>query len=98
MTYIITANPAQLPIVSGRPLTQPVTSVTGIDSEFRDASKRQPSTHVYRGELLSAVANDKRYRPQLNQQIDPANRHAIESYQQVVSEPSLQGQILDGFI
>jgi hypothetical protein len=66
--------------------------------EFRDASKQPPYAYVYRGELLETVANDKRYRPQLNLQVDPQNRRAIESYQRVASEPPLVGQILDGFI
>lgn len=98
MNYVITAKPAQLPIYPDRPLTRPVTKVAESASAFRDASQQAPSNYVYRGELLDAAISDKRYRPQPNLQIDPRNRRAIESYQRVVSEPPLTGQILDGFI
>ena len=98
MNYIITAKPMQLPIYPAPPVTLPVTSVADNVSEFRDASKRQSAKYVYRGELLEAVANDKRYRPQLNLQVDPENRRAIDTYQRVASEPPLMGRLLDGFI
>ncbi len=98
MNYIITAKPMQLPIYPDRPVTRPVTSVADSASEFRDASKKSPSTYVYRGELLDSIANDRRYRPQLNLQIDPDKRRAIDTYQRVASEPPLMGRLLDGFI
>jgi hypothetical protein len=98
VNYIITAKPIQLPVYSDRPETRPVASVSDSASEFRDASKQPPSTYVYRGELLEAVANDRRYRPQLNLQIDPDNRRAIDTYQRVASDPPLMGRLLDGFI
>jgi len=75
-----------------------VVSVAGSAGEFRDASKQAPSTFVYRGELLEAVANNQHYRPQFNQQIDPEYRRAIDSYRNVAATPTLVGQILDGFI
>ncbi len=98
MNYIVTAKPIQLPINPDRPVTQPVTSVAENASEFRDASKQPPPTYVYRGELLESVANDRRYRPHLNLQIDPDKRRAIDTYQRVASEPPLMGRLLDGFI
>ncbi len=98
MNYIITAKPMQLPIYPDRPETRPVSPVADSASEFSDASKQSPSTYVYRGELLEAVANDRRYRPQLNLQIDPDNRRAIDTYQRVASDPPLMGRLLDGFI
>jgi len=75
-----------------------VSVVANSAGEFRDASKQASSSYVYRGELLEAVANDKRYRPQFNQLINPENQHAIDSYRRVADEPPLVGQILDGFI
>ena len=98
MNYIIPSKPAQLPVYQDRPATRSVAVVADSAGEFRDASKQSPYAFIYRGELLEAVASDKRYRPQLNLQIDPQNRRAIESYQRVASEPPLVGQILDGFI
>jgi len=96
VNYIIPSKPAQLPLYQDRPATRSVAVVADGAGEFRDASKQPP--YVYRGELLEGVSNDKRYRPQINQQIDPQNRRAIDSYQRVASEPPLVGQILDGFI
>jgi hypothetical protein len=75
-----------------------VAVVADTASEFRDASKQAPSTYVYRGELLEAVAYHQHYRPRYNQQIDPQNQRAIDSYKSVASMPTLVGQILDGFI
>ena len=98
MNYIIPSKPAQLPLYQDRPPTLPVAVVADSAADSRDASKQPRYAYIYRGELLEAVANDKRYRPQLNLQIDPQNRRAIESYQRVASEPPLMGQILDGFI
>ena len=98
MNYIIPSKPAQLPLYQDKPATRPVAVVADSAADFRDASKQPPHAYVYRGELLEGVASDKRYRPGFNQQIDPQNRHAIESYQRVASEPPLIGQILDGFI
>jgi hypothetical protein len=96
--YTIPAKPAQLQLYQEQPATRSVAVVADSAGEFRDASKQPPHAYVYRGELLEAVANDKRYRPQLNQQIDPQNRRAIESYRSIAAEPPLMGQILDGFI
>lgn len=88
----------QLPIVADPPQTRPVSRVADSAGEFSDAGKKSPPTYVYRGELLEAVANDRRYRPQLNLQIDPDNRRAIDAYQSVASDPPLTGRLLDGFI
>ena len=88
----------QLPIVPDQPETRPVSRVADSAGEFSDASKQSPPTYVYRGELVEAVANDRRYRPQLNLQIDPDNRRAIDTYRSVASDPPLTGRLLDGFI
>ncbi len=98
MNYIIPAKSMQLPIYPDRPETRPVSPVADSAREFRDASKQPSATYVYRGELLEAVANDRRYRPQLNLQIDPNNRRAIDTYQRVASDPPMVGRLLDGFI
>jgi len=98
VNYIIPSKPAQVPIYQDRPSTRSVAVVEDNAGEFRDASKQAPYAYIYRGELLDSVAGDKRYRPQVNLQIDPQNRRAIESYQRVAAEPPLVGQILDGFI
>ena len=98
MNYIVTSKPAQLPAYQDRPVTRPVAVVADSAGEFRDASKQAPSTHVYRGELLEAVAYHQHYRPRYTQQVDPENRRAIDSYRSVASVPTLVGQVLDGFI
>ncbi len=65
-----------------------------------------PPRFVFRGEVLEEVNNqDRSYRPQLNQDIDPQNRDAISSYQQIGEQalsaneatPS-SGRIVDVFI
>ena len=86
------------PIILDRPVTQPVAEVADNASQFRDASKRQPSTYVYRGELLEGLANDKRYRPQSNLQVAPQNRRAIDTYQNVANMRAVVGRVLDGFV
>ncbi len=43
-----------------------------------------PPRFVFRGEVLQQPDNqERRYRPQFNQDIDPQNREAINSYQQI---------------
>lgn len=98
MNYIVASKPAQLPVYPDRPVTRPVAVVADSAGEFRDASKQAPSSYVYRGELLEAVAYNRHYRPRFNQQVDPENQRAIDSYRRVAAEPPLVGQILDGFI
>ena len=98
MNYITASKPAQLTLYQDRPATRSVAVVADGTGEFRDASKQPPYAYVYRGELLEAVTNNQHYRPQLNQQIDPENRRAIDSYRSVAATPTLVGQILDGFI
>jgi hypothetical protein len=88
----------QLPISTDRPLARPVLAIEDAAGEFRDASKRSPATYVLRGELLDSIVSDKRYRPRSNLQIDPQNRHAIESYLRVATDPTPAGRLLDGFI
>ena len=94
----IVPSPLNLPIVPDQPITRPVASVAGTSSEFREASKQQPSTYVYRGELLEAVSNERRYRPIYNLPIHPQQQRAINAYQQIARQQQNLGQILDGFI
>ena len=98
MNHILTISPVSLPLTPERPVNTPVTAVGDGGSEFRDASKKHPSTYVYRGEVVEAVANDRRYHPQLNLQTTPKTERAIETYQKVLREPPLVGQLLDGYI
>ena len=85
MNYIITAKPMHFPISLDRPLTRPVAPIAETPAGNRDARRQQPSNHVYRGELLERLG-DKSYRPQLNLQISPENRRAINSYQKIAGE------------
>ena len=86
----------QLPTTLEQGLTRPVTAIADNPAAFRDP-RQQPSSFVYRGELLETVG-DREYRPQYNLQISPENRRAINSYRQVAEEPQQLGRILDGFI
>ena len=98
MYNLVIDKSTQLPLYPERPLTRPVASVAGSASEFSDASRQSPSTYVYRGEVLEPLSHDRRYRPQLNLQVSPQNRDAIESYQRVAVDPPQKGLILDGYI
>jgi hypothetical protein len=86
-----------LPSVLERPITRPVTSVTDSAAGFRDASRQQPSNHVYRGELLDTVT-DRSYRPEHNLQISPQNRRAISTYRNTANPQPVIGKILNGYI
>lgn len=73
------------------------------DNDFADSRRtRQESTeYVFRGEILESVENDKRYKPQFNQQIDPQNREAISNYQTTSvarTEAESLGRVIDRFI
>lgn len=98
MNYLLPVNPAPLTVSLDRPAISPVTSVADGANEFRDASKQNPSTYVHRGEVIEAIANDKRYRPQPNPQIGSQNQRAIATYQKVLSDPPLIGLLVDGYI
>ena len=98
MNNVINTSPAQLPIYQDRPANRAVAPVASGDGEFPDARKNSPSTYVYRGELLETFADNRRYNPRFNQQIDPQHRNAIDTYQRVASIPTRIGQILDGYI
>ncbi|MDH3446534.1 MAG: hypothetical protein OEO18_00165 [Gammaproteobacteria bacterium] len=86
-----------LPSVLERPITRPVTSVSDSAAGFRDASRQQPSTRVYRGELLDTVT-DRSYRPEPNLQISPQNRRAISTYRNTANPQPIIGRILNGYI
>jgi len=79
-------------------VTRPLAPVADLSSEFRDASRQQPSTHVYRGELLEAVSNERRYRPEYNLPTNPQQLRAVNAYHKVAHEQQNVGRILDGFI
>lgn len=98
MNYNLTVSPVILPLAPERAVNTPVAPVGDGASEFRDASKKHPSTYVYRGEIIEPVANHRRYHPQPNLQTTPQTRRAIETYQKVLKEPPLMGQLLDGFV
>jgi len=69
--------------------------------EVQVRSGGSPSDFVFRGEFLDATANDKRYRPQFNQQIAPQNRAAIEVYktsESLLSDSDPRGRLLDRFV
>ena len=71
-------------------------------NDFTDSRRtRQESTeYVFRGEVLESVENDKRYKPQFNQQIDPQNRDAISNYQTTSverTETESLGRVIDRF-
>lgn len=65
-----------------------------------------PPRFVFRGEVLEDINNqERRFRPQPNQDIDPQNREAISSYQQIGEQASSlneaapeSGRIVDVFI
>ena len=98
MNNIINTSPAQLPVYQDRSVTRPVEPVASGDNGSADARQKSPSTYVHRGELLEMLADYRRYNPRLNLEIDPQNRNAIDTYQQVASVPTRLGQILDGYI
>ncbi|MCP4186523.1 MAG: hypothetical protein GY763_02855 [Gammaproteobacteria bacterium] len=69
--------------------------------EFQARNNTASSDFVFRGELLDSVDDEKRYRPQYNQQIAPQNRQAIEIYQSSetqVSNSDPRGRLLDQFV
>ena len=98
MNHNLTISPVILPLTPERPVNTPIAPVGEGGSEFRDASKKHPSTYVYCGEVVEAVSNDRRYHPQLNLQTTPKTERAIQTYQKVLRDPPLVGQLVDGFI
>lgn len=97
MIYSLPARPMQLPTSLEHGVTRPVTAIADNPAAFRDPRQQQPSSFVYRGDLLEN-AGEREYRPQYNLQISPENRRAINSYQKVAEEPQRLGRILDGYI
>ena len=92
---MITATPTYLPVVPERQATRRVDAV--VEGRLRDTNQhRQPL--VYRGELLDGAPSQRRYRPQPNLPIDPQNLRAINAYLDVLNDPPLIGQLLDGKI
>jgi hypothetical protein len=98
VNLIIPARRSYLPISQENPAIKPVASIPDVTSEFGDAARKQPSNYVYRGEVIEAGVNDKRYRPQYNFQTRPENIHAINAYQKTAINREAVGQILDGYI
>ncbi len=69
--------------------------------ELQERANTATSEFVFSGELLDSMGEDKRYRPQYNQQVAPQNRQAIELY--LSSDPTLgnsdpRGRLLDQFV
>ena len=94
----IVPSPLNLPVYPDQPVTRPVASVAGSSSEFGDASQQRPSTYIYRGELLEAVSDDRRYRPTYNLPTNLLQQRAVNAYHKVAHEQQNVGSILDGFI
>ena len=97
MNYITPANYFPVSTYPDRPSTRPVDAVVAID-QLRDRERQYPSDFVFKGEVVDSTSDDKRYRPQANLQINPENKRAISLYQQVSSNQSVSGRILDRFI
>ena len=79
-------------------MTRPVASVADTSSEFRDATRQRPSTCVYRGELLEAVANERHYRPKFNLPANLQQQRAVNACHKVAHDQQNVGRILDGLI
>ena len=63
--------------------------------------ERPTSEYIYRGELLDAVEQQRRYKAQPGQQVSPQNRLAIESYQAsdgLSADNDPRGRLLDRFV
>jgi hypothetical protein len=74
-----------------------------VENDFVDSRRTQQESAEYalRGEFLESVKNDKRYKPQFNQEIDPQNREAIAYYQAASvarTESEAMGKLVDRFI
>ncbi|MCP4490207.1 MAG: hypothetical protein GY820_23250 [Gammaproteobacteria bacterium] len=81
----------------GRDQTPADNSRRGLEGRENTAA----SEFVLSGELLDPMGEDKRYRPQYNQQIAPQNRHAIEVYHNSESRfgnSDPRGRLLDQFV
>ncbi len=64
-------------------------------------NEKPAADFVFRGELLDAVDQQRRFRPQFNQQIPPQNRLAIESYissHSTLIDDDPRGRLLDRFV
>ena len=69
-----------------------------IDSQ---RTRQDSSEYVFRGEILESVENNRPYKPEYNQQIDPQNRQAISNYQVTSisrTETESLGQLIDRFV
>jgi hypothetical protein len=74
-----------------------------VENDFVDSrrTRQESAEYALRGEFLESVKNDKRYKPQFNQEIDPQNREAIAYYQAasvVQTESEAMGKLIDRFI
>lgn len=99
MNFIVPTSPLNLPTYQEPSSTRPVAPVTNSSAEFGNRGQQQASTYVYRGEVVEAVANERRYRPRFNLPQNLLQQRAILAYQANAREqnPS-SGRILDGFI
>ena len=92
---------------SGNALAQESQSGRGratidLSRDTENQSRQQTVEYVFRGEFSEDLVNDQPNRPNVNQQIDPANREAISSYLETNATtaiaPERQGRFLDIFI
>lgn len=64
--------------------------------------RQQTVEYVLRGELVDEIAFDEQNRSQSTQQVNPANRYAISTYNDIntvsLQRPERQGRMLDLFI
>ena len=72
-------------------------------NDFIDSqrTRQDSSEYVFRGEILESVQNNKPYKPEYNQQIDPQNLQAISNYQVTSvsrTETESLGQLIDKFV
>lgn len=69
--------------------------------ELQARRERPTSEFIYRGELLDSVEQQRRYRPQPDQQISAKSRIAIERYlasEALAADYDPRGRLLDRFV
>ena len=100
MNFIVPSHPLNIPSYSDPSTTRQVAPVTSSSAEFAsNRDQQQAPTYVYRGEVLEAVASERRYRPRINLPQNILQQRAILAYQANTREQeSASGKILDGFI
>ncbi len=74
----------------------------GLSLNDENPSNKQTTEYVFRGELLEEASENNGFRPQKDQNIDPANQDAINSYENNSTPIDTlafkeQGAILDAY-